>query len=234
MKSLVLKIGGSLLFNEKKEINFEKISEFCEIIKSKTEFNKVIIICGGGLIAREYINIARRFKANEAVCDLFGIDLSRINSKLLISGLGDIAYPIPPESIEELSTALLFNKTIIMGGLQPGQSTTTVAMEVAEFINADQMIILTDVDGIYNKDPNKHKDAKLLQKITSNQLEEIIMNNTDSNKAVAGEYRIFDMISLQILKRSKIKVIVASGHDLSSFNKFWIGQNELKGTTISD
>ncbi|MFW9973051.1 MAG: UMP kinase, partial [Candidatus Odinarchaeota archaeon] len=186
-----------------------------------------------GIIAREYINIVRSFQGNESLCDTFGIELSRINSKLLIAYFQDFAYPLVPKSMEELSSALLFGKIIVMGGLQPGQSTTSVALEVAEFIDAEELVILTDVNGIYNKDPKKYKDAKLLKSLTYNELQEIIINFSGDTQAAAGEYRIFDAVSLQILKRSKIKTIVMSGNNLSEFEKYWNGEKDIFGTIIT-
>lgn len=234
MKKMVVKIGGSLLFTKDKIIDSKKITQFCDIITSNNDFDRVIIVCGGGLIARDYINTVRAFNENEAKCDLFGIEFSRINAKLFISLLGDKAYPLVPKDMEGLSAALLFNKIIVMGGLQPGQSTTSVAMEVAEFIKAQKLIILTDVNGIYDKDPKKYSDAKLIKKLTYSQLQDIIFKGSDDNQAAAGEYRIFDAVSLQILKRSKIKIIIMSGNELDEFKKFWNGETKFLGTLISN
>ncbi len=233
-RNTVIKIGGSLLFTEDKELNKEKIQNFCRILKKKKYSGYHVIVCGGGEIAREYINIVRYFQGNEALCDTFGIDLSRINAKLLISAFQDIAYPLVPKSIEELSTALLFGKIIIMGGLQPGQSTTSVALEVAEFITAEELVVLTDVEGIYDKDPKKFNDAKLLKHLTYADLQEIILNLHDDKQAAAGEYRIFDAVSLQILKRSKLHIRVMSGKDLKEFEKYWNGDENITCTTITE
>lgn len=232
-ENIVVKLGGSLLFAEKYKINLSKIAEFGKIFKTRKYSGIHVIVCGGGLVAREYINAVRSFNGSEALCDAFGIELSRINSKLLIASFQDFAYPLVPKSIDELSTALLFNKTIIMGGLQPGQSTTSVALEVAEFIDAQQLVILTDVNGIYDKDPKKFKDAKLINHLNYNQLQELILKKSYSKQAAAGEYRIFDAVSLQILKRSNIKVFIMSGKDLNEFKKFWKGDRAIKGTIIS-
>ncbi|MFW9941198.1 MAG: UMP kinase [Candidatus Thorarchaeota archaeon] len=229
----VIKIGGSLLFNEKKEINSSRITEFCRIFKNKKFTGKLVIICGGGLLAREYIDAVRSFNGSEALCDTFGIEISRINSKLLIASFQDFAYPLVPSSIEELSKALLFKKVIVMGGLQPGQSTTSVALEVAEFIGAENVIILTDVEGIYDKDPKKFTEAKLLTHLNYDQLKELILKRTNDKQAAAGEYRIFDTVSLQILKRSDIRVIVMSGKDLNNLSRFWDGEKDICGTVIS-
>jgi len=230
----VIKIGGSLLFTKDKELDIIKIQEFCKIFKKVEYFGTHVIICGGGKIARVYIDAVRSFHGNEALCDTFGIDLSQINSKLLISSFQDFAYPLVPKTMEELSLALLFGKIIVMGGLQPGQSTTSVALEVAEFIKAEELVILTDVEGIYDKDPKKFNDAKLLKSLTYSDLQEIIINSSGDKQAAAGEYRIFDAVSLQILKRSKIKIIVMSGKDLKEFEKYWKGEKDITCTVISD
>jgi len=230
----VIKVGGSLLFNENKELNLKKIKEFCDIFENTLGSDTVVIICGGGIIAREYINAVRSIDENEAVCDSFGIELSRINAKLIISFLKEKAYPLVPKSIEELSHAILFKKIIAMGGLQPGQSTTSVAVEVAEFINVDQLVILTDVEGIYNKDPKKYENARLITKLSYKELQALILSTSGDKQAAAGEYRIFDAVSLQLLKRSKIEAHIMSGIDLDQFRKFWNGNKNVIGTRIAN
>ncbi len=218
-KSCVVKIGGSVMFSNDK-INTQKITEFCNIISNGlSNYSTVILVCGGGSIARSYINAVRSFDANEALCDEFGIDTSRINSKLFIVRLGEFAYPQVPKSLDELSIAKLFKKVVVIGGLQPGQSTTSVAVEAAEYIKADELVILTDVDGIYDKDPKKYKNAKLLSRMTYDDVQKIIIDSSGDRQAAAGEYRILDAVSLQILKRSKMKVVVTSGNNLSEFEK---------------
>lgn len=230
---IVIKIGGSLLFRKDNKINFQKIENFCNIIKYNNRKEYPLLVVGGGAIARDYINFVRKYTNNEAFCDLFGIEISRLNAKLFISYLDDLAYPLVPKSVEELSIAQISNKIIVMGGLQPGQSTTSVALEVAEFVKAKKTIVLTNVEGIFNKDPKKYKDAKLLEKINYNQLTDLIIKSSSSEQAAAGEYRIFDIVSLQILKRSKIEVIVGSGLNLNKFEEFWNGKLNNIGTIIS-
>lgn len=232
-ENCVIKFGGSLLYTEDNRINSRKITEFCNIFKSREHIGTHVIVCGGGLIAREYIEAVRLLKGSEALCDMFGINISRINANLMITSFQDFAYPQVPRSIEDLSTAVLFKKIIVMGGLQPGQSTTSVALEVAEFIGAKVLVILTDVEGIYNKDPKKFNDAQLLKHLNYEQLQKIILTTSDEKQAAAGEYRIFDVVSLQILKRSNIKVIIMSGKNLNCFKKFWNGEKDINGTIIS-
>jgi len=233
-ENIVIKIGGSLLFTDNNKVEIDKIAEFCEIFKSNKGSGTIVVVCGGGSIARKYIDAVRSFKGSESLSDILGIEVSRINSKLLITSFQDYAYPQVPKSMEELSLALLFKKIIVMGGLQPGQSTTSVALEVSEFIGAKELVILTDVKGIFNKDPKKFNNAQLIKHLTYKQLEKLILKLQDDKQAAAGEYRMFDFVSLQILKRSNIRVIVTSGKDLSEFRKFWNGEKEINGTIISN
>ncbi|MFX1455396.1 MAG: UMP kinase [Promethearchaeota archaeon] len=231
--NIVIKLGGSLLFTDDNKIDVKKITEFNNLLKDNKNLGTIIIICGGGLIARKYINAVRSLGGSESIADIFGIEVSRINAKLLITSLKNHAYPQVPKSMEELSLALLFKNIIVMGGLQPGQSTTSVALEVAEFIGAEEVVILTDVEGIFDKDPNRFDDAKLKEFLTLAELGNLILNFENNKQAAAGEYRIFDFVSLQILKRSDIKVIVTSGKDLNQFRKILDGEKEIIGTIIS-
>jgi len=232
-RNIVIKFGGSLLFSEDYEINRKKIEEFCNILKISKISENTVIVCGGGIIARKYIETVRTYSGNEALCDMIGIDLSRINARLLIACLAEFAFPNIPSSIEELSTALLFKKIVVMGGLQPGQSTTSVSLEVAEFIKAQKLVILTNVKGIYDKDPRLNRNAKVFKQISYNKLQDLILNSSGDNQAKAGEYRIFDSVSLQILKRSNIEVVVTSGKELNEFRKYLSGKDDIEGTIIS-
>jgi len=232
-KNIVIKFGGSLLFSEGGTINYKKITEFCDLIKNDKNYDSIVIVCGGGKIARQYIKAVREFTKNEILCDMIGIDIARINSRLIVANMKEFAYPQVPESFEELSTAIITSKIAVMGGLQPGQSTTSVAIQVAEFLKADRLIILTDVDGIYDKDPKVFDDAKLLKELNYDSLQKIILEISDDKQAAAGEYRIFDAVSLQILKRSNVVVSVISGSNLDQFKKIWNNEKANVGTTIT-
>ncbi len=229
----IVKIGGSLLFNNKKQVDSQKIINICEIIKKNNKNKSVVLVVGGGIIARDYINFVRKTTGNEALCDLFGINISRINANLFISYLGDLAYPVVPKTYDDLALAQHAQKIIVLGGIQPAQSTTSVSLEVAEFLESKRIVILTDVEGIYSKDPRVYSDAELQEELTYSQLEEIILKGTTSTQAAAGEYRVFDAVSLQIMKRSNLQVFIGSGVNLSKFEQFWKGTRRNIGTKIS-
>ncbi len=207
----VVKIGGSLLFDDKLNVNTAKIKEFVEFIKANEKRIDVVVV-GGGTVARSYIGAVKAVRPNEAVQDLLGIKVSRLNA-LAIAGLvgADLAYQGVPESIEELLRvkSAAPGKVVFLGGVEIGQSTTSVACEAAEALERPR-VIGTDVDGIYTKDPDKHKDAKKLDEVTIAEVAKILGLGSFANQQ-AGEYRILDNVSLGIISRSKIPVRLVKG-----------------------
>jgi uridylate kinase len=209
-KKFIIKVGGSLLF-EKDQVRVKKIAEFAEILKNIN--NLCAIVVGGGIFARTYISAARSLHANESLCDTVGIEVSRLNARLLITALGSKAFPEPIKNLEDARAYSLFNKIMVFGGFVPGQSTTSVCFEVAETLGVTDLLVLTNVDGVYEKDPRKFPDAKKFDTLTVDKLEEII-TTSDDTQAAAGEYRIFDAVSIQIFKRNQINVRMVNGEKL--------------------
>jgi uridylate kinase len=221
-RKFVIKVGGSLLF-DKTGIRTDKIKKFAEILK-RTD-NIAAIIVGGGLTARTFIKAARELQGGESLCDTFGIEVSRLNARLLITAMQNSAYPEPVKTLEEARTANLFNKIIVAGGFVPGQSTTSVTFQIAESLKATDILILTNVDGVFDKDPNKHPDAKKYDKITIDELETVILGEGGEKQAAAGEYRIFDAVSIQIFKRSEFTVRLMNGETENQLTQLLIDKD---------
>lgn len=163
-----------------------------------------VVVAGGGKVARHYINIARGFGSDEASLDIMGIEVSRLNARLLIAALGDNAYPAVPVDLEQVSKAAAGGKIVVTGGLHPGQSTNATAALIAEKVKAKKFLNATDVDGIYDSDPNKNKGAKLFKEITVKKCLELL----GSENSAAGAYDLMDIVALKVIERSKIPTVV--------------------------
>ena len=222
----VLKLGGSLLYGDANEIITDRIKVYADSIKSLVkEGNEFVIIVGGGKAARTFITAARELGANEAQCDWLGIKMARHNAELLCAALGDVAYPKIAESLDELEVAMGFGKVVLMGGLNPGQSTNAVAALAAETVNAVMLLNATNVDGVYDKDP-KLPDAKKLDKVDISELKMILSGGGTR----AGEYKLFDPVALRVIERSKIKTFIFDGNDPDNLRKLIKG--EAVGTVV--
>lgn len=203
---IIVSIGGSVLA---KELQPEKFRGYAKVIKEIGKNHTVFIVTGGGKAAREYIGVARDLGSDEATCDFIGIDITRLNARLLISALGEIAYYEPPLNYKEARTAGLTGKIIVMGGVTPGQTTDAVSALLSEYIGADLLINATSIDGVYTSDPKKDKDARKFETMTPHQLIEIVMKT----EMVAGANSPIDLLAAKIIERSNIKTIVLNGEN---------------------
>ncbi len=203
-KPIVLKLGGHVLFSN--ENSFET---YCKTLVNVVPNYKIHIVVGGGQKAREYIRIGRKLGLNESVLDHLGIIISQLNAYLMFNYLSKTTEIVFVKNFEEVLNNVVSGKKVICGGLFPSISTTTVASILAELCGGI-ILYATDVEGIFDKDPKLYKDAKLLDKLS---VEELIALLSKTQDFRAGEYKLFDYHSLEIIKRSKIPVRVFDGRN---------------------
>lgn len=227
----VLKIGGSLLFDDACRVNEDRIDAFVRFITANARSIAAVVI-GGGKMARLYIDVLRGAGLSRDAQDSIGIEVARLNARVLAMLAGEaVAWQAVAASLDEVKALAARDpgKIAFLGGLQPGQSTTTVACQLAEAIGASGVIIGTDVDGVYTKDPKKHPDAKKLDTVTLDQLASILGLGSGDNQ-LPGEYRIFDDVSASIIRRSRLPVRILRG-DPGTFERAFRG--EPAGTLVA-
>ncbi|MCS7118879.1 MAG: UMP kinase [Archaeoglobaceae archaeon] len=197
----VISLGGSVF-----EGDVEKIKKFAKTLDDISEIHQLFIVVGGGKMAREIIDKARKLGASETMCDYLGIAITRINAMLLAFAMRNSAKKIPKDFIEaeELSRS---HKAVIMGGTFPGHTTDATAVLLAEFVKADLFLNATSIDGIYSEDPKKNPNAFKFEKISPRELIELVARE----EAKAGVNVVMDVLAAKILERSKIKAIVFKG-----------------------
>lgn len=203
---IVVTIGGSVLFHN---YDYEKLKEYVDVLLEMKAENDLMVVVGGGKPSRDYIEIARALGASEALCDDVGIEVTRLNARLLIIALGDAAYPKVPHDFLEALEYSYSGKLVVMGGTEPAHSTDAVGSILAEFVGADLLINATSVDGLYNKDPLKYSEAVMFKEIKASDMMEF-MSDKDNK---AGTYEFFDRTAIGIIKRSGIKAVILNGDD---------------------
>jgi len=214
-KIIVIKLSGKVFgIEQTKDLKdyarfFVKISKICQ----------PILIAGGGKIARHYISHARSSGADESTLDELGIEISRLNAKLLIYALKDKAYPHPPTTLPEVKNAVESGLIVVAGGLHPGQSTNGTAALIAEKVRATEILNATDVDGIYDSDPNKNKKAKKFTRIDIRDLRNMLVRED----SMAGGYDLMDIVALKVIERSKIKTKIIKA-DIKTIESAMKGQ----------
>ena len=224
MKIVVISLGGSLIVPDK--INDSYIKKFKQTLLKFKEY-KFIIVAGGGLTARTYIDALERQKIDKKTQALIGIRITRLNAWTLINLFkGDCASSIA-KSLKEVKSLLNKNNIVIVGGLRYIEENTSdgTAASIANLLKAD-LINMTNVNGLYDKDP-KLKGAKLIRNISFERFDKIVKKI----KYHPGQHFVLDQHASDIISKNNIKTCII-GPNLDNLERL-IKNKGFLGTTIS-
>jgi uridylate kinase len=204
---VVISIGGSVLAPD---LDADRVAGHAAAVGTLLDQDcEVGAVVGGGGVARDYIGAARRLGANEVQLDQVGIDVTRINARLLIAALDDRSASAPAHGYEAAGEALRRGEVPVMGGVMPGQTTDAVAAALAEYVDADLLVYATSVDGVFSADPNGDDDAEQYGRLTGSELVDLIVPMSRG----AGASAPVDLLAAKLIERSKMRTIVLDGTD---------------------
>ena len=240
-KIIVIKIGSSLLVDNKKKIRKKWLSSFANDLRKLKSKNKKIIIVSSGAIALgcKKMNIEKKnlkLDKSQAIASVGQIELMNlfsqtfskfklnisqilltlddteerrrsINAKRTFENLFDLDYiPIVNE-----------NDTIATSEIKYGDN-DRLASRVAQITNADTLILLSDVDGLFTKNPKIFKDAKLIKKV--NDLDKDIKNINIKGITEFGKGGMITKIeAAKICNLAGCNMIIANGLYLNPINQ---------------
>ena len=176
---------------------------------------RIVVAIGGSILLQDYNaerfkEYAKLLKEQSEEHEIFVVvEVTRVNAKLLLLALGDAAYQRVPHNFQEALEFSASGKIIVMGGTEPAHSTDAVSAILAEYVQADLLVNLTAVDGLYTKDPKKYDDAELIEEITASDMMGII----SGNDVKAGTYEFIDTTAIQMIKRSNLETVIANGNE---------------------
>ena len=224
MEKVVVSIGGSILIPDNNDAVY--IKRLAALLTELSRKVGMVIVCGGGKIARYYTNTGRELGGRTAELDMMGIGATRLNAELLRIALGDAAYGSVPLTVDDAAAAFKEGKIVVMGGTAPGHTTDAVATMVAGKIGSKRVVNATSVDAVYSDDPKKNADSERYSNITIRELCTIVYSEHD-----AGRSSVFDPLGVQIAMRECIDIYVVHGRDLDDMRDAILG-NCIKGTCV--
>ena len=208
---IVFRIGGSVVASP---INTDLMAKYVETLQGiRQQGNEIVVIVGGGKLAREFISIAKQLGLEMQAQDEIAISVSRLFAQLVLKKFGDAACSKVAVSLDEAADCLAQGKVAVMGGLKPGITTDTVAALVAERVNAELLVKGTDQQGIYNKDPRTNPDAIKLDRLSLSDLGKVLSQVEHK----AGIHQIVDPMALEVLRRHPTRLVVVNGFDPANF-----------------
>lgn len=189
------------------------------------------LVIGGGLPAREGINLAKPFVVDERALDEIGIAATRINATIIQQIFLDIGIDVAltiPHDCQSAAELLEKHSIVVMGGTVPGHTTDAVAVEFATTVKASRCIIATNVSHVYDKDPRTNDDAEAKTHLTLSELGEICGVGVPLK---AGASAVVDPIAVARAIDANLTLAVLDGRDLTLLDLALDGK-EFTGTII--
>lgn len=220
----IISLGGSVIVPN--DVNINYLKKFNKIIRKHSKNNKFVIVTGGGTTARKYMKPLELFKLDKKTIGLIGIAATKLNANLVRSIMKIYTYP---ESHKDINKLLKKKNIVITGSLNflPKTTTDGICAQIAHNIKADLFINITNIKGLFNKNPSKYKDAKFIRKITFGNFEKII----NKMRFSSGQHYILDQKAASIIRKYKIKTIII-GDSIKNLENLLAGKKFI-GTIIN-
>lgn len=225
MKEVVISLGGSLIFQD--TIDYSYLKSLKNLLLKYSKNFKFVIVVGGGKTARTYMEpLTKEGLSIKEVC-LTGIRITRLNARFMHKFFGKNPASKIPRSLKEVESILKKNNIIFCGSLRykPDNTSDGTAAEIASYLKTE-FINLTNVNGLYTKDPGKFKDAKFISKISFSDFYKMA-----DFAYKPGQHFVLDQSAARIIKRHSIKTTILNGKNLKNLENF-LNNKEFIGTVI--
>ena len=239
-KRIVFKVGTSTLCHSGKGLNFRNIEALARALSDiKNEGHEVILVSSGAIgagVAR--LGLGERpgeIRMKQAVAAVGQLELMHIYDKLfgeygsivgqVLLTRDDVERPAVKQNLSGTFQALLSmgvipivneNDSVCIEEIESehkifGDNDTLSAI-VATLIDADLLVLLSDIDGLYDSDPNTNSDAKLIPVVT--EISDSIMALAGGTKSKLGTGGMQTKLSAAaIAGKAGIDTIITNGSD---------------------
>ncbi len=226
--TFVLSLGGSLVVPNG-GIDIEYLTKFNQFIRNQisSKLRRFFIVVGGGATTRHYQQAAQEILKHEIVhedLDWIGIHATRLNAHLIRIIFRDIAHSHVLKHFEIIRKTT--EPVVIAAGWKPGWSTDYCAITLCDDYNIHNIINMTNVDQVYDKDPKKFPDAKPLGEISWDKYRAMVGSDW-----TPGMNAPFDPIASKLAQEIGVTVKIVNGKNLDNLGKALDGE-KFFGTTI--
>ena len=232
---IVIKLGTSTLAHKTGRVNIRRIEKLCKVVSDlKNAGNEIIMVSSGAIgmgVGKLNLNgrpedmPSKQAAASVGQCELMYTydklfsEYNHTVAQILLVG-ADIQNENRRTNFQntlyrllELGTIPVINEndTVSTAEIGIGEN-DTLAATVAVTINADLLIILSDIDGLYDSDPRKNKDAKLVTTVKEI-TDDIIAMTGDSVSALGTGGMITKLRAAKLTTENGTDMIIANGKD---------------------
>ena len=252
-KRIVVKIGSSsLMHSETGKLDLLKIERLVRALVDIKNSGKEVILVSSGAIAVGKTAIGLHERPDELLlkqaCAAIGQAKLMMVYQKLFAEYGTIAAqvlltkytmlnPVTRTNAENTFKELLHigaipvvneNDTVSTYEIEQVQSfgdNDKLSALVASITEADLLILLSDIDGLYTDDPNKNPDAKFINVV--DKIDEQLMNmgKNSSGSSVGTGGMSAKLVAAQIATYSGTDMVITNGNDVTNISRIINGEN---------
>jgi len=249
---IVIKVGSHVL-TEKGSIAKTRMMALVELVASLKIAKYEVILVSSGAVAAGYtqLQLDRSSVANKQALAAIGQPLllkmyqekfacfDILCSQVLLSAdvfesSNHIAHAkVAIDTLLENSVVPIINEndTVSIEELVFGDN-DRLSAHVAHHFDATLLVILSDIDAFYDKDPNRYEDAQRRAVVSTISEEELTAEHTPNNTFATGGI-VTKLQSADFLMKHGREMFLASGFDLSAVKSFLIEKRHLGGTLFT-
>jgi glutamate 5-kinase len=247
-KRIVIKIGSSSLTHaETGSLNLSKMEKLVRVLTDLRNQGKDVILVSSGAIAvgRETVGLKEKpqDKSIKQACAAVGqarlmmvyqklfAEYNQVPAQILMTKytmINDISRENAQNTFEELLKMGVIpivneNDTVSTDEIEFGDNDTLSAL-VAALINADMLILLSDIDGLYTDDPRKNSEAVFIDyvDIIDDKLSQM---GKDSSTSVGTGGMATKITAAKIATNSGADMVIANGENVYIINEIMEGNN---------
>ena len=237
-KIIVIRLGGSLLYTNSFNLNKDFLIKFKSLVIKSLEKNDFLFafITGGGALTRSLMSQVSKInpKTKPFNKHYLGLKVTHVNKAILNAVLNaDRIKPV--ESFSDGSAELLRGNNVIIAGESTGGTTDMTASEFANFVGVKDVYKLSNVEGVYDKDPNIFANANLFKVLSWNGYAQLFGLDLSANQIIKpGMHAPVDFKCAKYCLQNSIRFHLSGGKDFFQYE----GQKFIdlwkKGTLITN
>ena len=247
-KRIVIKVGSSSLVHEETgALNYTKLEILVREISDIRNMGKDVILVSSGAIAvgrtvAKLKDKPERIEEKQACAAIGQANLMMIYQKLFME-YNQLAAQILMtkntviDNLNRHNTLNTFQELLRMGAIPIVNENDTIATYeihfgdndnlsaiVAALVDADLLILLSDIDGLYTDDPNQNPNAKLIDVVTD--LDDVWSMGKESSGSSVGTGGMASKLEAAMLATSAgADMVIANGADFHVIHKIMQGRN---------
>ncbi len=248
MKRIVVKVGSAVLTQDNK-VALERMQALVSFLSELKKSNEVILVSSGAVSAGyTEIQLDRNIIQNKQALASIGqpILMNKYAKKFAQYSVLCSQILVTSANLHRLDDIQRVNNTIqtllknnIIPIVNENDATSTEELEVgdndqlsayiAKNLDADILIILSDIDAYYDKDPRTHDDAKVIKIVNSIASQELEKDATPNNVFATGGI-VTKLKAADYLLKNGINMFLASGFKLEDVKSYLLYDKHQGGT----